>query len=59
MNKVSKFVTTKYSLCVPMVYLPIIWFHRHFKLIIKQLSMMLSIKKFLSEYFYWLVWEQL
>ncbi|HCN51968.1 MAG TPA: hypothetical protein DIT10_23295 [Chryseobacterium sp.] len=46
MNKVSKFVTEKYSLCVPMVYLPIVWFRRHFKLIIKQLSMMLSIKKF-------------
>lgn len=51
MNKASNFDILKYSLCVSMVFLSISWFRSHLKLTIKQLPMMLSIKKLFAGLF--------
>lgn len=51
MNKASNFDILKYSFCVSMVFLPNLWFRSHLKLTIKQLSIMLSIKKLFAGLF--------
>jgi len=51
MNKASNFDTLKYSHCVLMVLLSNLWFRSHLKLTIKQLPMMLSIKKLFAGLF--------
>lgn len=45
MNKAFTFVITKYSFCASTVLLPFFRFRRHLKLIIKQLFMILNIRK--------------
>ncbi|SIQ82237.1 Protein of unknown function [Chryseobacterium sp. RU33C] len=51
MNKASNFAITKYSLCVSTVSLSVSWFRIHLKLTVKQLSILLSMKKFFAGLF--------
>ncbi len=51
LHNASKFATTKYSLCALMPSLPVFWLRRYLQLTAKQLSMILSIKKFFTGLF--------
>ncbi|PWW19516.1 uncharacterized protein DUF2490 [Chryseobacterium sp. AG844] len=51
MNKASNFAITKDSLCVSTVFSSVIWFRSYLKLPLKQVSKLLSMKKFFAALF--------